>query len=872
MSNAVDDLRRRSLGTAGSPPQYAGGNYQVASDGSDGYLIKLIGLPPHHAFPARNMPPPSPTTNAPPLPGSHTGSALRGPLSTTPFGGNRDYSSHRPGMSISAMLGGGEERRTTGSPHSSTTAPPPMPRSMQPPSPGRARASSMREGLDHGMNGYSPSQGGVFREPARMASEPRKEGGFGSPPYRHEPQHSFRAFQAPTQEHLHHVKGHGGPPRPNSQPAEAVGPRQHMEEMMRQDDNRANMLRHYGESPAPHRSDMVQRHERPPFQKGITSHPQERAIHNSPQMGHRGQQPPPPQQVPPMRYQTGSFGASVREEQAPLFRPAFQSTSHPAPDQPRESIEGRAPDMRRQTSHQSPQPPVEYAGIERGRPGIERPVTLEEHQRVEMLHREQQYREGEGSVHKAVLNLSPELNRRGRNSPLPQAVQGAQPRHVGPGGDNPGIKMEFGRMFSGLGSGAGSTTPHASYHANGTHTPSRNSPARQPGEPADARGAIAEIDDARASSKAGTRGGKKNGRRSREEMDAEGRYTPDSRGNKRAKAGHPTGHPHHHHHHHHAAHTLHHHHHRHEPEAAMRAASNPLSQANLAANQAQHHHHHHHHAHPVPHHHHHPPRAIPHPPHKPAVTVLSKRVLEDSASKPRKHLGSQLYTTEVSMAPAAETTIDAKIKFSSKMIPIPVFEGRENSTFTIRVPRYYLASSESGQEDNFSLEEICKRRQLWGTDIYSDDSDVVAAAVHSGWIKGDFGDWNQDLHVVCDNASELGPDEETALSLTTRPKKPVRIPEGHDAHITILILPPLEKYASTHQHHIWSRQWEKTHNGMSYMIHSVDFVDEGPASRFMERGASGRKSRMALEEANRREAAAGLLMFANGAGTVSVGA
>lgn len=47
-----------------------------------------------------------------------------------------------------------------------------------------------------------------------------------------------------------------------------------------------------------------------------------------------------------------------------------------------------------------------------------------------------------------------ELNRKGRISPLPQAVQGAQGQIGGPGGE-PGIKSEFGRMFSGIGSGVG---------------------------------------------------------------------------------------------------------------------------------------------------------------------------------------------------------------------------------------------------------------------------------------------------------------------------------------------------------------------------------------------------------------------------------
>lgn len=47
-----------------------------------------------------------------------------------------------------------------------------------------------------------------------------------------------------------------------------------------------------------------------------------------------------------------------------------------------------------------------------------------------------------------------EINRKGRVSPLPQAVQGAQGQIGGPGGE-PGIKSEFGRMFSGIGSGVG---------------------------------------------------------------------------------------------------------------------------------------------------------------------------------------------------------------------------------------------------------------------------------------------------------------------------------------------------------------------------------------------------------------------------------
>ena len=66
-------------------------------------------------------------------------------------------------------------------------------------------------------------------------------------------------------------------------------------------------------------------------------------------------------------------------------------------------------------------------------------------------------------LHRTSLGLLLDNNRRGRLSPLPQAVQGAQGRTSGPGSDKPG----FGRMFSGLGisarsagqTGSGASTP-----------------------------------------------------------------------------------------------------------------------------------------------------------------------------------------------------------------------------------------------------------------------------------------------------------------------------------------------------------------------------------------------------------------------------
>lgn len=56
------------------------------------------------------------------------------------------------------------------------------------------------------------------------------------------------------------------------------------------------------------------------------------------------------------------------------------------------------------------------------------------------------------TLHQRNVLAVQEMNRKGRVSPMPQAVQGAQPQQPGPAAE-PGIKSEFGRMFSGIGSG-----------------------------------------------------------------------------------------------------------------------------------------------------------------------------------------------------------------------------------------------------------------------------------------------------------------------------------------------------------------------------------------------------------------------------------
>jgi hypothetical protein len=124
--------------------------------------------------------------------------------------------------------------------------------------------------------------------------------------------------------------------------------------------------------------------------------------------------------------------------------------------------------------------------------------------------------------------------------------------------------------------------------------------------------------------------------------------------------------------------------------------------------------------------------------------------------------------------------------------------------------------------------DVTYRRALWGTDVYTDDSDVLAAAIHSGWLQGAFAEdiGELGLSILLGDSCTL-PSIDTEI--TERPETgPSIVPEGMELHVTILILPTLERYASSIRHGIKSREWggEKKggHDGLSFMILSVKWV------------------------------------------------
>ncbi|CAI7675480.1 unnamed protein product [Penicillium discolor] len=431
--------------------------------------------------------------------------------------------------------------------------------------------------------------------------------------------------------------------------------------------------------------------------------------------------------------------------------------------------------------------------------------------------------------HRSLLTVGVDGKRGGRASPLPQAVQGAQAPYIGPAGE-PAIKNELGRVFSGIGSGVGGVT--AATGGSGPSTPLGTSPFKRDsltGRSMNGEGVDEASKLARPSSAAGRRSRKS---RDEEQMEIEAN---DARGLLSARNARRSRHSHHHHHHH--------HHHRHkadEEAATLSSLQRPtfFHRTSPAEPPAAHHHHQHHH-----HHHHHAPRpaTIPaaSPIREPRTTVNLEPLLSSVAHLPRHHLGSTLYTPRIS-SPTAKSSLDSsKFGYTTTPQPLPRFEQRENCTFTVRVPRFRINQSHR--------EEICARRALWGTGVYTDDSDPVAAAIHSGFIRGAWGDDVDESMLdleIKDTYQHAPPPEATNGDTPTKgPRLPPIPPTDKDLHITLLVLPRVAQYDSALMFGLKSRKWAGHHDGMSFKVHAVDWVDEGVA-RGEERSGEARRKRL----------------------------
>jgi len=424
----------------------------------------------------------------------------------------------------------------------------------------------------------------------------------------------------------------------------------------------------------------------------------------------------------------------------------------------------------------------------------------------------------EVSQHRAILGLSAE-SKRGRYSPVPQAVQGAQAHTPVP---DAGIKTEHGRVFSGIGSGIGTTSTGP--------TATSNALPASPFKRDEGTSRLSEENLMKMSRSASGMGKrprnfKDDEGRAESDMGDSKRHNPSGRGSKRGKFQNSYKAD------------L-------EEVALGQRRNTPLSMPTGirgAASSST--------VTPQPLHHQllRQSAAVEHGPiFKPKQTIRITSVLALARRNPRRHLGSFKYNPEVTNVDIERPgTLQLDVSVHPTLLPSFTDPDHVNCTYTVRVPRLWLQPRERGL--------VCAERYLWGSGIYTDDSDPLAAAMHAGFIEAVHPN-GVDETLLDKIIGEQNPKIEGSPA----PEKPQEIEEGKDLHITLLVLPQLERYHDSVRFGIKSRSWPEDqnaktpHDGVSFMVLKTEFVDDGVEARRVGRTGKEKRERLKRELEERK--------------------
>ncbi|KAJ2963546.1 hypothetical protein NQZ79_g1434 [Umbelopsis isabellina] len=185
---------------------------------------------------------------------------------------------------------------------------------------------------------------------------------------------------------------------------------------------------------------------------------------------------------------------------------------------------------------------------------------------------------------------------------------------------------------------------------------------------------------------------------------------------------------------------------------------------------------------------------------KPKLIIKNEQVWKSLEGIPEKSLGVFVYEPGVQL---------------------PVLENQENAILEVRIPSWCLTYEN----------KMVKKRALWGTDIYTDDSDIVAMILHTGQYDASY----QEPQVKLNSDVLLAMSGTAAVVEPRRLEMDKNIPD-HDVSVMLRVLPKLQRYTSTIRHHLKSRQWGGNHDGMSIYVEKVELLPRGEA-RAKGRGA-----------------------------------
>ncbi|KAI8834673.1 histone deacetylation protein Rxt3-domain-containing protein [Chytridium lagenaria] len=205
----------------------------------------------------------------------------------------------------------------------------------------------------------------------------------------------------------------------------------------------------------------------------------------------------------------------------------------------------------------------------------------------------------------------------------------------------------------------------------------------------------------------------------------------------------------------------------------------------------------------------------------------------------QKCLGSVLYTGAHSRDKMSDRAQDTRLFLLPRFHTSHLY-----CTIDVRIPAEYLLFAE-----NIAL----KNQALWGTDVYTDDSDIVSILVHSGHYRPIDSPTVPDLEeakLQNDSKVPISPHTKkptfgakpSPLPIRTLPPTPdhpyqakrdpfnSRLPD-HDLCVTLRILPRLTRYTGSARFGVSSRGWGCSHDGESIRVERIEVVPRGSVGR-----------------------------------------
>lgn len=213
---------------------------------------------------------------------------------------------------------------------------------------------------------------------------------------------------------------------------------------------------------------------------------------------------------------------------------------------------------------------------------------------------------------------------------------------------------------------------------------------------------------------------------------------------------------------------------------------------------------------------------------KKQVSVDNKDVLEFASKFPRYHLGSLLYTPTPTADTYKELSISGWQFKSGREHPplLPELRGYINSIITVRIPSQFITDIQNNPH--------YVNRAIWGTDVYTDDSDVLNILKHNGFLPhsqselGELGELRKDEAQVQRSTPGNKDNAENIKQTVNNLAQFVNI-VGGDIHVDLIILPPLASYRSLYRNGLNSREWTTPHDGMSIAVYGVRYGEVSSA-------------------------------------------